>query len=983
MLSHISLFIASALLLCLSSHNAIASSYRHLYDDNDWERVLQNRKFLTQKGRDENAAKLQKQQGRKLQSDGFHTAGDRTMNVIVALMNWNNHGGRTSLKKADVEKLFMGTGRDEIHPGGSISDYFDTMSQGQFKLNVHVADWVKTTKSETFYTQDGSQGRTQELQEAFEPVMKSLDNKNFDFSKYDSNGDNEIDLTIFLHSGYDGIYPGKDCYTDVSPQDRVASHYRLRSSESKWVSKAGYKLGSYVVSPAYYGNCDYEINGMGVIIHEIIHAFGIPDLYDTGEFASTGYLGGIDRYGIMANPWGNRFNSREPGPIMGWTKMELGWVTPTEIDRDGVYTIGASEATSDLYVIREGYNGPEYLLLENRQAVEGGFDENFFEPGGITIYHVDENVFAAFGFQSNKGNTPKGGPFQPDWPGNGKHYPVALLQADGLYELEQNIDGGDRGDLWNTPDQVLGPGNGETVAKDANYPNTDSYAWGTIKTTGITIKNFQYTQGTTMSFEVGGLGAGSGPSPTDPPVQTDPPPTDAPLSPPTDAPVSPTDAPEPPTDAPTMARDNTETTSAPTAPVAVGCQEATPVVTESSFISGSTVGANHTAGTAFCGANITGPGQWYALNGTGNLLEIDACNQNVADNFTVAVAVFFGTSCGELSCITGSTFADQVCVTTDLSLRGRSLQQSSFLQESSSDLSFATDVGMTYYIFVSGNDPSLPEGSGTSTGDFQLSVNEIKLRTLNETAVSFEALPMGFVDAETVKIISGPLNGRLSLRNTTVTYTSDKEYTGTDQFEVQVCGIDGVCERISVTVEVSAKEEEEEEQDVENNTDGSSSSSNKNVLYILLLLLLLPVIWIYRKQLSDLCSRCRTCPCRLPWRKKDSQDDGGWDPSQPTGKSSRKLGSEQPFKDEEANDGYTDDDDDALIDSEDSSDDSDEEDSSEEEEDDDSSSDESSLNETNESQNDEESASDDHDSDSDDDDDDSQDVQGDSDNEIV
>jgi M6 family metalloprotease-like protein len=667
------------------------SPLRHLYDDDDWERVLKNRIFLTQRGRDENAALLnQRGRQRNLQANGFHAAGARTWNVVVCLMNWSNHGDRNTLSVADVETWFTGTGRDNpLHPGGSINDYFQAMSQGQFKLSVHVADWVQTSKTETLYTQDGSQGRTPEMQEAFQPVMEALEKTNIDFSLYDSDGDNEIDMTIFLHSGYDGLYPGDDCETGLTPQERIASQYRLRAYESTWESESGYKLGSYVVAPAYYGVCGQEINGMGVIIHEIIHSFGIPELYDSAGFSPTGFLGGIDFYSIMANPWQPGFDSRYPGPVMAWTKIELGWLTPIEITSDGVYTIQASEESADAYVIKQGYESGEYLLLENRQPIEGSYDERFFNPGGITIYHIDETIWDLFSSQGTKGNTPKGGPFQGDWPENGNHYPVALLQADGLYELEQNINGGDSGDMYNSTDQVLGPGNGEAVAKDANYPNTDSYAYGEISVTGISIKNFQYTEGTTMTFEVTGLGPSQGPPPTNPPDTS--PPTNAPMeqetTPPTNissynptiTPVTPpatnvptiasgtpttinsttavpgTSAPSPNatslpgTLVPTPATTETETDfldtefptigdntteESPTAPSdgdevvsGIGCQEAVSATVDGTPISGSTAGATATVDTDFCGTNITTSGRWFTFNGTGTTVDISACDQ--------------------------------------------------------------------------------------------------------------------------------------------------------------------------------------------------------------------------------------------------------------------------------------------------------------------------------------------------------------------
>ena len=169
-------------------------------------------------------------------------------------------------------------------------------------------------------------------------------------------------------------------------------------------------------------------------------------------------------------------------------------------------------------------------------------------------YHVDENIWDVFKNEFGpKGNFPRGGPFQDNWPGNGKHYPVAILQADGKYELEQGINGGQNGDgisndLWNKPTQILGPGNGEKVAKQADYPNTDSYAFGLISPTGITIRNFQTIPGEmkSMSFQVCGIDG------DDCPKSTTVPQTKAPIELPTKAPTPVVVTTLPPTKAPTL-----------------------------------------------------------------------------------------------------------------------------------------------------------------------------------------------------------------------------------------------------------------------------------------------------------------------------------------------------------------------------------------------------------------------------------------------
>jgi hypothetical protein len=106
------------------------------------------------------------------------------------------------------------------------------------------------------------------------------------------------------------------------------------------------------------------------------------------------------------------------------------------------------------------------------------FDDCMWTPGGILIYYVDENA-------EGSGNKFCGFLGQSGWPGNGNHYEVALLQRNGLYELEKALNSGHADDFWLPRlDLSLGPGNGESIAlSNGVYPNTDSSAFGIIKTT--------------------------------------------------------------------------------------------------------------------------------------------------------------------------------------------------------------------------------------------------------------------------------------------------------------------------------------------------------------------------------------------------------------------------------------------------------------------------------------------------------------------
>jgi hypothetical protein len=176
-----------------------------------------------------------------------------------------------------------------------------------------------------------------------------------------------------------------------------------------------------------------------------------------------------------------------------WTKMALGWISP-KTPAYGVNTISDSSSTPDCFLIGDGEFGfphGEYLLIENRQPK--GLDATLLQ-GGLAIYHVDE--YARF---NNEGY-----PGQNNWPRNGRHYRVALLAADGNYDLERRLNYGDAIDFFHSDgvhqllpsDNDFGP-----------YPNTDSYQYGKIEQTNVQIfdisksndtMTFTFTDGTVV-----------------------------------------------------------------------------------------------------------------------------------------------------------------------------------------------------------------------------------------------------------------------------------------------------------------------------------------------------------------------------------------------------------------------------------------------------------------------------------------------------
>jgi len=76
-----------------------------------------------------------------------------------------------------------------------------------------------------------------------------------------------------------------------------------------------------------------------------------------------------------------------------------------------------------------------------------------------------------------------------------KHYQVAVLQADGLYDLEKNVNLGDVNDLWM-------PGTKLTPNYDGNtFPNSDSYQNGDVQKTGVTVEILE-SSGSNLNLKI-------------------------------------------------------------------------------------------------------------------------------------------------------------------------------------------------------------------------------------------------------------------------------------------------------------------------------------------------------------------------------------------------------------------------------------------------------------------------------------------------
>ncbi|HLG93878.1 MAG TPA: M6 family metalloprotease domain-containing protein, partial [candidate division Zixibacteria bacterium] len=353
----------------------------------------------------------------------------------------------------------------------SVWRYYDENSYGTFDL-VTVSypsstGWQRAPQTLAYYAngQNGFGTYPQNAQKLVEDAV-DLINPLVNFADYDNDGDGYVDGIAVVHSGQGAEMTG-------NPND-IWSH--------KWAItprlRDGVRIFEYSMEPEYYTSPgDMTI---GVYCHEFGHAIGgLPDLYDTD-----GGSWGIGRWSVMAQgSWNGSFGS-SPAHFDPWCKIQMGFAVAGVIttNQTGVNIPNVEQSNAGIFRLwTNGAIGPEYFLVENRQRI--GYDAALpANSHGLLIWHIDDTV-------STNNNRPW---YPPNNPSAG-HYRVALVQADNLWQLEQNQNSGNSGD----------PFPGSTVNRNFNastVPNSDGYG-GTGSLVQVT--NISNSAGTmTADFSV-------------------------------------------------------------------------------------------------------------------------------------------------------------------------------------------------------------------------------------------------------------------------------------------------------------------------------------------------------------------------------------------------------------------------------------------------------------------------------------------------
>ncbi|MFH0765996.1 MAG: M6 family metalloprotease domain-containing protein [Calditrichota bacterium] len=343
-------------------------------------------------------------------------ADETTLHAICLLADFeDNEADRETYSTEHYQQMLFSRGE---YRTGSVRDWYWENSYQQVDIVGQVFGWYRLPHDYAWYVQGerGFGGFPQNAQGLVRDVLAAADN-DVNFAEYDNDNNSRVEALFVVHAG-----PGAE--TNGS-NDMIWSHSWNVAGNPR---HDGMRFRRYAMEP--------EDGRIGVFGHELGHSlFGLPDLYDTGYESS-----GIGRWSMMA-AGSNAGDGARPVHFDIWCKKALGWLDlfPIVQDYRGLQLNPSEFDNLTIIMWRNGEWDNEFFLVENRQRI--GFDGEL--PGsGILIWHIDEDV---------DGNT------TPWWPGQGGggHYKVALEQADGLYQLEHDINSGDAADpfpgaTWNT-----------------------------------------------------------------------------------------------------------------------------------------------------------------------------------------------------------------------------------------------------------------------------------------------------------------------------------------------------------------------------------------------------------------------------------------------------------------------------------------------------------------------------------------------------
>lgn len=286
---------------------------------------------------------------------------------------------------------------------GAIREYFRDQSVGRFTPEFVVLGPVTLDNNYQYYGANNSNGDDKNKSAFYYDAITKIIAEQIVWSDFDNDNNGTVDMAFFIYAG-----PGENGDDDEDtlwPQEQQSGG-----------SQGGVSFGCYACcNETYNGRTD----GIGAFIHEMSHAMGLPDFYDTKYNAY-----GMDYWDIMDS--GNYCDEgRHPCNYTTYERDFMGWTPLITLSPGSSQTVTLYPTSNDGqgYKIVNPENENEYYVIENRQNIgwdmKVGNGNDTYQSHGLMVTHIDYNKSL---WSTNKVNT------------EARHQHMTIIPADGILD---------------------------------------------------------------------------------------------------------------------------------------------------------------------------------------------------------------------------------------------------------------------------------------------------------------------------------------------------------------------------------------------------------------------------------------------------------------------------------------------------------------------------------------------------------------------
>lgn len=293
--------------------------------------------------------------------------------------------------RSDFERLLTQNGYGRDGGTGCAKEYFEAQFSGMVDFDFDVSNIVTLSHDLAYYGGNEADSDGAESDRAPEEMVIEacrLADAQVDFSRYDDDGDGQVDnVFVFFAGGDEADGSGDDC---------IWSHaWYIRDGAGKHLELDGKVINRYACTSElsrYYDSAAQSVKvkfaGIGAFCHEYSHTFGFADMYDTDYDASGGRSEALWT-SLSLMDGGDKNNLGSTPPYYSAIEREfLGLQEPELIRKSGVYRLEPIHRSGRYYRI-DTDTEDEYYLLECRS--EEGWDA-YIGGHGLLVYHIDKTT---------------------------------------------------------------------------------------------------------------------------------------------------------------------------------------------------------------------------------------------------------------------------------------------------------------------------------------------------------------------------------------------------------------------------------------------------------------------------------------------------------------------------------------------------------------------------------------------------------------